>query len=97
MLLGLLANYNKFEFRNPYRSRFEDFVNESIIIQIVRGLSVACVSSRNRYILVQDDVAEGWSLSTALSYIGLGAFAPNKATVGPPPKPEDIKGEFAAL
>ncbi|KAK6845301.1 membrane protein [Apiospora arundinis] len=34
MLLGLLANYNKFEFQNPYQLRLNDFVNEAAIQKV---------------------------------------------------------------
>lgn len=78
LLLGLLANYNKFEFRNPYRLRLGDFVNESAIQKVVYGFGSTCALSRDRYIAIQEDVNEGWTLATTLSYIGLGALAPSK-------------------
>ena len=99
LLLGLLANYNKFEFRNPYRARLEDFVNETTIQKIVKGLGSACVISRDRYVAIQEDVAEGWNLSSALSYIGLGVLAP--ATTKPIPVPttkhDELKEDFSDL
>lgn len=78
LLLGLLANYNKFEFRNPYRLRLGDFVNESAIQKVTYGFGSICSLSRSRYIAVQEDVNEGWTLAATLSYIGLGALAPSK-------------------
>jgi hypothetical protein len=74
-LLGLLANYNKFEFQNPYRLRLEDFVNEITIKKIIRSVGVTCDDARQKYIAVQDDLPEGWSISNPLSIIGLGAKA----------------------
>ncbi|OCK88623.1 DUF1741-domain-containing protein [Cenococcum geophilum 1.58] len=74
-LLGLLANYNKFEFQNPYRLRLDDFVNDATIRKIVTCFGSTCSSSRDRYIAVQDDLPEGWNLSATLSYIGLGVLA----------------------
>ncbi|KAL8817840.1 MAG: hypothetical protein Q9191_008066 [Dirinaria sp. TL-2023a] len=78
LLLGLLANYNKFEFRNPYRLRLGDFVNESAIQKVVYGFGSTCSLARDRYVAVQDDVDQGWTLATTLSYIGLGALAPSR-------------------
>lgn len=97
LLLGLLANYNKFEFRNPYRVRLEDFVNESTIQKIIKGLGETCSTSRNRYVAIQEDVAEGWNLSSALSYIGLGILAPSKPTPAPVTRPEESKEDFSDL
>lgn len=96
LLLGLLVNYNKFEFRNPYRLRLEDFVNETTIQKIVRGLGRICSQSRNHYVTPQEDVNEGWTLSNALAYIGLGILAPRK-TVSTAAGHEDAKEQFAAL
>ena len=95
LLLGLLANYNQFEFRNPYRLRLEDFVNETTIQKIVRGLGRVCSQSRNHYVSPQEDINERWTLSSALTYIGLGILAPSKV-VSTAPGNEDAK-EFAAL
>lgn len=96
LLLGLLANFNKFEFRNPYRLRLEDFVNETTIRTVAYGFGATCSLSRDRYITVHEDVDESWSVGTTLSYIGLGALAPSKAT--PPSLSDDAaKGAFAEL
>ena len=98
MLLGLLANYNKFEFRNPYRLRLEDFVNEAVIQKIINGLSEACASMRKGYTDVIDDlpVDPSWTLASTLSYIGLGMLAPIKA-MNPIAAPEDYKEKFGTL
>ncbi len=97
LLLGLLANYNKFEFRNPYRLRLEDFVNESAIQKIARGIGSACSRSRNFYVVIQEDVAEGWTVGSTLAYIGLGVLAPSKGAAPAQPKPDDLKEGFAIL
>ena len=96
LLLGLLVNYNKFEYRNPYRLRLEDFVNEATIQTIVSGLGVILSQSRNRYVSVIEDVPEGWNLSSTLTYIGLGVLAPIKA-ITPAPSADDDKEKFATL
>ena len=96
LLLGLLANYNKFEFRNPYRFRLEDFVNEVTIQKILKGLAYTCSQARDKYLAVQDDVPEGWNLTSTLTYIGLGALVPSK-TAAPVANTDDAKEVFAAL
>ncbi|KAG5977859.1 hypothetical protein E4U55_006482 [Claviceps digitariae] len=71
-LLGILANYNKFEFQNPYQIRFNDFVNEATIQKIIHCVGYTCQALRLDYIDVQDDMPEGWTLSNTLNLIGLG-------------------------
>lgn len=80
-LLGLLANYNKFEFQNPYQMRLNDFVNEASIQKIVRCVGDTCQALRSGYVLVQDDLPEGWTFNSTLNMIGLGAIVPG-------PRPE---------
>ncbi|KAI9681358.1 MAG: hypothetical protein M1817_002641 [Caeruleum heppii] len=97
VLLGLLANYNKFEFQNPYRLRLEDFVNESTIQKVIRAVGGTCSSLRNDFVAVQDDLPEGWSLTSTLAYIGLGAISPKANAKPQAPSPEAAKALFAAL
>ncbi|KAJ6008178.1 hypothetical protein N7540_012154 [Penicillium herquei] len=97
LLLGLLANYNKFEFQNPYQLRLDDFVNESSIQQIVKGVGLACGGLRNGYVAVQDDIPEGWSLTSTLIFFGLRALAPGARDKANPPSAEEAKTMFAAL
>ena len=75
LLLGLLSNWNKFEFQNPYRLRLEDFVNENIMIKIVNIVGAVCSSSTEEYLVVEDEQQEGWKIGGALSYLGLGALS----------------------
>ncbi|KAM3483634.1 hypothetical protein MY8738_002944 [Beauveria namnaoensis] len=76
ILLSLLANYNKFEFQNPYQLRLNDFINEGAITTIVTCIGAACQVLRADYINVQDDLPEGWTVSNALGMLGLGAIVP---------------------
>ncbi|KAK5997348.1 Armadillo-like helical domain-containing 3-like protein [Cladobotryum mycophilum] len=80
-LLGILANYNKFEFQNPYQLRLNDFVNEAAIQKVIQCVGYACQALRSDYIEIQDDLPEGWTWSNTLNMIGLGAITPG-------PKPE---------
>jgi hypothetical protein len=74
LLIGLLANYNKFEVYNQYRVRFADFVNDEAMMRVVESVSWTCVLLRERYVAIQDDTPVGWSFSGTLSYIGLGSL-----------------------
>ncbi|KAJ2892244.1 hypothetical protein MKZ38_010098 [Zalerion maritima] len=76
ILLGMLANYNKFEFQNPYQMRLSDFVNERAIRTIIATIGAACQQLRACYVDVHDDVPEGWTLSNTLGIIGLRSIAP---------------------
>ncbi|KAE8374758.1 hypothetical protein BDV26DRAFT_284011 [Aspergillus bertholletiae] len=97
LLLGLLANYNKFEFQNPYQLRLDDFVNEASIQKIVKGVGISCAAVRNGYVAVQDDAPEGWTLFSTLLYFGLGALSPSKKDKASPPSAEEAKEMFATL
>ncbi|PYI02205.1 DUF1741-domain-containing protein [Aspergillus sclerotiicarbonarius CBS 121057] len=96
-LLGLLANYNKFEFQNPYQLRLDDFVNESSIQKIAKGVGLSCGALRNGYVAVQDDSPEGWTLIGTLIYFGLGVLAPGKKEKAAAPTVEEAKDLFAVL
>lgn len=97
ILLGLLVNYNKFEFANPYRLRLDDFVNETAIRKIANSVGAACVLARDKYIAVQDDLPEGWNLSNTLAYVGLGALAPGSRPTTPNLTADETKARFNAL
>ncbi|KZF19928.1 DUF1741-domain-containing protein [Xylona heveae TC161] len=97
LLLGLLANYNKFEFQNPYRLRLEDFVNENAILKIVRSVGTTCSSARDEYVAIQNDLPEGWTLNNTLSFFGLGALTGTPKPVQQAPSPEAARAQLAAL
>jgi len=97
LLLGLLANYNKFEFQNPYQHRLEDFINESIMQQIVYGIGDVCGAVRDRYVALQEDLPDAWNLSSTLTFIGLRALSPDPKNKRPPPTEEEAKEQFGAL
>ncbi|KAF2762195.1 DUF1741-domain-containing protein [Pseudovirgaria hyperparasitica] len=97
LLLGLLANYNKFEFQNPYRLRLDDFVNDQAIKKVVLCVGSTCASTRDRYIAVQEDLPEGWGIGSTLHMIGLGALAPGSRATTPTPSAEEAKDLFMAL
>ncbi|KAH8708605.1 hypothetical protein GQ44DRAFT_776972 [Phaeosphaeriaceae sp. PMI808] len=96
-LLGLLTNYNKFEFQNPYRLRLDDFVNDGIIQKMITSFGNTCLKLRDAYIAIQDDLPEGWTLGSTLTYIGLGALAPGSRPSTPTPAADETKSLFAAL
>ena len=94
--MGLLANYNKFEFQNPYQLRLEDFVNEASIEKIAKGVGMACGSLRNGYTAVQDDAPEGWTFANTLMFFGR-ALTPGGQNQSREPTADEAKGLFAAL
>ncbi|KFY82241.1 hypothetical protein V500_10697 [Pseudogymnoascus sp. VKM F-4518 (FW-2643)] len=95
-LLGLLANYNKFEFQNPYRLRLEDFVNKAAIQKIITSTGATCSRLRTKYVAVQNDLPEGWSLASAFGMLGLGGLIGAKPAA-PVIDPEAAKKMFAEL
>ncbi|KAG8162500.1 hypothetical protein KVR01_008265 [Diaporthe batatas] len=80
MLIGLLANYNKFEFQNPYQLRLNDFVNEDTIQKVIKSVGHTCQSLRDQFLNVQEDLPEAWTLTSTLAMFGLGAIAPGAKT-----------------
>jgi hypothetical protein len=97
LLLGLLANYNKFEFQNPYQNRLEDFVNEAAMSHMVYGVGRVFTSIRDSYVAVQDDMPEAWNLSSTLTFIGLRALSPDSRNKKVPPTEEEARELFNAL
>ncbi|KAI0025897.1 DUF1741-domain-containing protein [Xylariomycetidae sp. FL0641] len=97
-LLGVLANYNKFEFQNPYQQRLNDFVNEAAIQKIIKCVGQTCRGLRDQYVEIVQDLPEAWSITSTLSMIGLGAIAPGgKSGQKPTYDPEVAKQMFAKL
>lgn len=76
VLLGLLANYNKFESQNVYQNRLEDFVNEETIHGLVGDLAKESKTLRDQYLAIQDDTPAGWSISSTLQMVGLRSLTP---------------------
>lgn len=98
VFLGLLANYNKFEFQNPYRLRLDDFVKETTIQRIIYAIGQTSATMRDEYVAIQEDLPEGWNLTSTMTYLGLGAFtAAASKPATPAPSPEAAKALFAAL
>lgn len=79
-LIGLLANYNKFEFQNPYQLRLNDFVNEDTIQKVIKSVGYTCQGLRDQFVNIQEDLPEAWTLTNTLAMIGLGAIAPGPKT-----------------
>ena len=97
LLLGLLANYNKFDFQNPYQDRLEDFVNEAAMSHMVYGIGKIFSRIRDSYIAVQDDLPEGWNLSSTLTFIGLRGLSPDSKNKKAPATEEEARELFNAL
>jgi hypothetical protein len=56
-----------------------------------------CLTSRGKYVAVQDDLPEGWSIGSTFNMIGLGGIAPGAKTAAPAIDPEIAKEMFAKL
>jgi hypothetical protein len=56
-----------------------------------------CTVGRAKYIAIQDDLPESWSITNTLSVIGLGSIAPGAKAVIPTIDPEVAKEMFAKL
>ena len=97
LLLGLLANYNKFEFQNPYQLRLDDFVNEATFQKIVKGTGTSCALLRNAYVAIQDDLPEGWTWSSTLAFFGLGVLARGRKSNLQQPNAEEAAKQFRTL
>ena len=92
LLVGLLANYNKFEVHNQYRVRLSDFVNDEAMQSIIVSVAWTCTLLREMYVAIQDDTPASWSISGTLSYVGLGALAGAKPSA--PALTEDQQREL---
>ena len=96
VLLGVLANYNKFEAQNVYQNRLEDFVNEESIRMLVQSFADSCRHVRDDYVAVQDDAVATWTWGSTLSYVGLRALTPDAKKPAPLTE-EKVKVKFNAL
>lgn len=72
-------------------------MNENIIKRIIELLGITCSSARDRYIEIQDDSPEEWSLSNTLTYLGLGGLNFNKKQIPRTIDEETAKRRFAQL
>ena len=77
--------------------RLDDFVNEATIQKIIRSVGSASAAARDEYVMIQEDLPEGWTFSNTMSYLGLGALAPGRKSNAPTTSPEAAKTLFAAL
>jgi len=57
---------------------------------------MACILCRADYVAVQDDLPEGWSLNTMLSYVGLTILAGSGSKSKTPP-PSAVNGDISKL
>ena len=56
-----------------------------------------CAAGRAKYVTIQDDLPEGWTITNTLNMIGLGSIAPGAKTTAPTIDPEVAKEMFAKL
>jgi len=56
-----------------------------------------CAESRGKYVAIQEDLPEGWSLISTLGMLGLGSVAPSPKSATPAVDLEVAKEMFAKL
>jgi hypothetical protein len=64
---------------------------------MVYGIGRIFSSIRDSYVAVQDDLPEGWNLSSTLTFIGLRALSPDSKNKNVPPTEEEAREFFNAL
>ncbi|KFH72268.1 hypothetical protein MVEG_02559 [Podila verticillata NRRL 6337] len=70
-LLGLLANYNKYETQNPYLAQLTALNDETILRKMALVITVSCDKMRRSYIAVADDdeLSTVSKVTSAFSYV----------------------------
>lgn len=64
---------------------------------IVYGIGRVFSGIRDSYVAVQDDLPEGWNLSSTLTFIGLRALSPDSKNKKVPPTEEEARELFNSL
>ena len=64
---------------------------------MVYGIGRVFSGIRDSYVAVQDDLPEGWNLSSTLTFIGLRALSPDSKNKKVPPTEEEARELFNAL
>lgn len=62
--------------------------------KLIGTIGSACVRLRHRYVAIQNDVPESWSIGGTLGYIGLGSLAGAKPAPVMPTE-EEAKIQFS--
>ncbi|KAF9300911.1 hypothetical protein BGZ74_007337 [Mortierella antarctica] len=70
-LMGLLANYNKYETQNPYLAQLTALNDETILQKMALVITVSCDKMRRSYIAVADDdeLSTVSKMTSAFSYV----------------------------
>jgi hypothetical protein len=79
LLVGLLANYDKFETHNQYKVRLADYLDDAGMEKVIESVGWTCKLLQELYVGIMDDSPAVWSIGGTLSYVGLGALARTKA------------------
>lgn len=93
-LVGLLANYDKFEASSQYQVRTKNCRDRNSIESIISTVGSTSAALRDKYVAIQDDLPVAWSVGGTLSYIGLGTLAGAKPAA-PTLTEEEIRVLFA--
>ncbi|KAI7899470.1 uncharacterized protein BX663DRAFT_521020 [Cokeromyces recurvatus] len=73
MLIGMLSNYNKYEFKNPYLSYIRKLKQEKAFENIIQMYTALFISLRNRYIEINND--EDTFSKTLVTYMSKWFFS----------------------
>jgi hypothetical protein len=68
-----------------------------VIKKIVLCIGSTCVLARDKYVAIQDDLPEEWSIGSTLAIVGLGSIFPGRKPTTPTLTPEEAKAKFTAL
>ncbi|GAB7329524.1 hypothetical protein MBLNU13_g01293t2 [Cladosporium sp. NU13] len=79
LLVGLLANYDKFETQNQYKVRLAEYLDGAGMEKVIESIGWTCKLLQDLYVGIMDDSPAVWSIGGTLSYVGLGALARTKA------------------
>ncbi|KAK4701231.1 hypothetical protein P7C70_g5010, partial [Phenoliferia sp. Uapishka_3] len=96
LLLGILANFRKYEARNPYLVRIEDFVDEVVMRRIIGVVTAICTQTRQLYTSITDDEPPSFiaSLTSLVYSLRLSELLTGGFSLSLPPAPSpSLKGK----
>jgi hypothetical protein len=93
LLLGLLSHYRKYEARNPYLARLEDFVDLNLMAKMIQVVTQVCEETRGSYTTLVDDVPPGFVASLTSLFLGGLELVRGGFSLALPSAPVDSTGK----